>query len=352
MKKLSTLFIFLFILIVAVKAQTSSATIFSQDGEKFWLIIDGIRQNDKPEANVKVTGLPNPNYRMKVIFDDERIPSIDQNLYLRSMDDKPVDLSYVIRKNNKGKMVMRGNSWEEAKAAPVPTKDQSVITFHTTENPKTTATEVTAPVVTQTVTTKTTTTNTPITTNQTETINTGINVNIGANGINMNVTVPDSEESINMGVNTNITGTGTGTSTTTTTTRTTTTTSSSGTAPVQKQEVQKTAPVAAAPVAEPATKKCTTAMSPGDFSDAKASIEKQSFSETKMKTAQQITKNNCLSTAQVKEILSLFSFEADRLNFAKYAYDFTTDKGKYFMVNDVFSFSSSVNELNKYLEDK
>jgi hypothetical protein len=343
MKSFNFLFIALTAFIISAKAQTSSVVVFSQDGEKFWLIINGIRQNDKPETNVRVNGLESPNYRMKVIFTDEKIPAIDQNLYTRGGEnfDKPMDLSYVIRKNNKGKYVLRGNSWEEAKADPVANTNQSVINFHTSENPKSEETSTPTINTTQTVTTQNKTTTTNTTTPQNNG-NVGVNVNMGTNGINMNVNIqdPNFQENTNIGVNTNIT----------TTTTTTTTTSQNPAA--TRQPAAQPANNNNTATAAPASKVCSKPMAASDFTNAKSSIEKQSFSDSRMKTAQQVTRNNCLSTSQVREIIQLFSFENDKLNFAKFAYDFTTDKNNYYMVNDEFKFSSSVDDLNDFLEKK
>ena len=50
--------------------------------------------------------------------------------------------------------------------------------------------------------------------------------------------------------------------------------------------------------------------------------------------------------------MAAFGFEETKLEFAKYAYDFCTEKNKYYMVGDKFSFSSSKDELNEYLEGK
>jgi hypothetical protein len=65
-----------------------------------------------------------------------------------------------------------------------------------------------------------------------------------------------------------------------------------------------------------------------------------------------ITKANCLTSAQIKEVCELFGFEETKLTFAKHAYDYCTDKGNYYVVNDVFGFSSSSEELEKYISSK
>ena len=91
-------------------------------------------------------------------------------------------------------------------------------------------------------------------------------------------------------------------------------------------------------------------MSSSSFNSAKQTISKQSFDDTKLTTAKQILKTNCLSAAQIKEIMLLFSFEATRLELAKFANDRCVDKNNYFLLNDAFQFESSVEELNNSIK--
>lgn len=85
------------------------------------------------------------------------------------------------------------------------------------------------------------------------------------------------------------------------------------------------------------------------FEAAKTTIMKASFDDTKLSIAKQIASANCLTAAQIRDIMKLFSFESTRLDFAKFAYRYCYDKGNYFMVNDAFSFSSSIDELNQFI---
>lgn len=59
--------------------------------------------------------------------------------------------------------------------------------------------------------------------------------------------------------------------------------------------------------------------------------------------------NNRVTSAQVKELIQLMSFENNKLEMAKFAYRYTTDRGSYFIVNDTFSFSYSKTELVQYI---
>ena len=64
------------------------------------------------------------------------------------------------------------------------------------------------------------------------------------------------------------------------------------------------------------------------------------------------TKNKCLKATQVKDLMMLLTFEESRLDFAKFAYDYTYDQGNYYVVNDAFTFEFSIDELNEYLEGR
>lgn len=97
---------------------------------------------------------------------------------------------------------------------------------------------------------------------------------------------------------------------------------------------------------------CTFPVSSTEYGKVTSSIKSQSFEETQLKIAKQAIKANCMSTAQIKGICKMFSFEESKLDFAIYAYTFCTDKNNYYTLNDVFSFSTSVDSLNDAIENK
>jgi hypothetical protein len=70
-----------------------------------------------------------------------------------------------------------------------------------------------------------------------------------------------------------------------------------------------------------------------------------------MTVAQQIADNNYFTTAQVKELVKLFSFEDRKLEFAKYAYARTLDRNNYFTINEAFNFSRTKEELADYIKN-
>jgi len=378
MKKfLLTAFLFS-ILILNALSQTSTVTVFSQNGEKFWVIVNGIKQNEKPMTNVKVTGLSLPNYRFKILFEDEKIAAIDKNVFTMNSDQASYDETYMLKKDKQGDYVMRLNSSEPVREVVAPEPNQIIVPYTTVER-----------------TTNVTTTNTV------DNQNFNINVTDPVTGetikMNMNVPAPGVGFDVNDPSQTNLnTNHGTRDNTYTQTTVTTTTTSTNNYENNDRDRIErdrldrdrlekerlenerlererlererierehhkrehadkddnedreKRHPVYIMPGYNGPIG-CEYPMAGQDFMDAKNSISSKSFEDSKMTIAKQITEANCLSTAQIKEIITLFSFEDSKLDFAKYAYQHTYDIGNYFKINDAFTFESSINELNEYI---
>lgn len=91
------------------------------------------------------------------------------------------------------------------------------------------------------------------------------------------------------------------------------------------------------------------AVSYESFQTMKQSLRRENFENTRLTLAKQMMERNYFEAAQVREMLQLFSFDSNKLELAKYAYRNTVDKNNYYAVNDVFSFSSSREELSRYI---
>lgn len=341
MRKLVTTLLFGLMCLFTVNAQTSDLVFFTDDGAKFTLIIDGDVKNDKPATRVVATGIRTESPVVMVKFEDASIPAIKKPGYF------PLGMEYtvMVTTNKKGERVLRPTGEaalgtaakaEPTKPAPVDFTDDRVVT-----TPAPVEEEVTMEVggVQQT------TTVTVVEEGGTDMPSENVNINMGINGIgfNMNVKVDDG-----------MTG---GSTTTTTTTRTTTTTTTTG---VPQPAPTKPVPAPVKP-AEPEVYRmpgysgpvgCSWPMSATEFADAKKSIESKSFEESKMTMAKQIGRDRCFTVDQVKGIMSTFSFEDSKLDFAKFAYDRTYDIGNYFKVNDAFTFESSMDDLNTFIQSR
>ena len=93
-------------------------------------------------------------------------------------------------------------------------------------------------------------------------------------------------------------------------------------------------------------------MSERDFEEARTALANESFDNTRLTLAKQIVAANPMCAAQVTEICKLFSFESNKLAFAKYAYPYCVDKNKYYLVNTAFSYDSSKRELDSFLQEQ
>jgi hypothetical protein len=311
MKKLHSLIFTLFLASTIFAQSASNLVVFSEDGYKFYLILNGIRQNEKPQTNVKIMDLNQPFYAAKIIFEDKTLADIEKkNLPVVDPNTNAVqEVTYKIKKDKNGVNVLRYFSMVPvAQAPPVPTNVE-VIHYNAVPMPP-----ITTVVVTESSTTSTS--------------GTGANISVGSNlgGVGISVSVNDPLYN--------------GTVTHTSTTTTTTTSSSASSSSNSRSSYSDPAPTVVGCAG-------AYAMTSSNFSSAKNSISNQSFEESKLSTARQIISSNCLTTDQIKQIMLLFSFEDSRLSFAKEAHEKCVDPNNYFKVNDAFSFSSSVEDLNK-----
>ncbi len=90
-------------------------------------------------------------------------------------------------------------------------------------------------------------------------------------------------------------------------------------------------------------------MSPVEFMQLKTSIVSKSFDSSKLQVARQALGYNYFSSAQIADLMLLFSFESSRLEFAKNAYAKVLDKHNFYIVNNAFTFESSIQELNQFI---
>lgn len=291
-------------------------TVFSDEGDKFFLILNGERQNVQAQTNIRVEDLPNPQYSAKVIFEDQTLGELSRNLFVADETGALMDVTYKIKRDKntqKPKLGAMPYSAVPVRQGFVAPSNVYVVRYGNPAPAATVATPVSTGTVTQTTTT--TTTGAPNTV--------GANVNI--NGVNMNMGISITDPLM--------------TETHTTTTSTSYTTTSSTNAPVNNPPV-------------PAGCFNGYPMSSSDFSSALSTVKNQSFEDTKLKTAKQVAAANCMNTSQITQVCNEFSFEESKLEFAKYAYDFCTEPKNYFKLNNVFSFSTSVDELTEYVQGK
>lgn len=318
MKKIILSFLTIIVVHTAMAQIKSNVILFTDNGEKFTAIMNGLRMNEEPATHVKMTDLTGEFYKLKVIFADPSLGEKTFNLNL-SMN-AGMETTCNITKNKKGEYVLRYmGSVPIAEASPAPAGTKTVV-YSENLPPET------AP-VNQTVIHQTTTTTSQSGTSDNISVSMGVNAGETGGSISINVS----------GMDPNMT------TQHTTVTHTTTTTTTTSATPALAPPPPSYLPGYTGPIG------CPVPLSPTEFSDLKKSIASKSFEESKMTIAKQVVGNSCLLTSQVKDLMLLFSFEESRLDLAKFAYGRTYDIGNYYKVNDAFTFESSIEELNQFI---
>lgn len=380
--KIATL-ISAFIFSISAFAQTSGDIVFySHTGKKFYVILNGIKQNPTAETNVKIKAIESNWYGCKIIGENNDF-EVDKNIIVK----RDTLITYkVVDKKGKYKL----HYFSEVPMSSV-TQDntQSVIAYHSTVLP------------TSSVGTQTTVTSTEVISNQTtnaSSANTGetIAVDMNASGTTIN-SGSDNTESVNIsiqlnenGMSTNISATGDGIqdnmssstnssqtgnnngafqeeSTTSysetingntvyseTTTITTTTTTSTGSNNLNQNWGDANT--------NQVSVNASTTYNSLDYTECLVdqsgmktiveAVQNESFADDQLRVAKQIAKKKCLTVDQIKQITSLFSFSNEQVEFTKYAYNTCINKSDYYQVMDVFTFSADKEELEEFLNSK
>ena len=88
-----------------------------------------------------------------------------------------------------------------------------------------------------------------------------------------------------------------------------------------------------------------------EFDQVLRAIDKEWLEGNKIKSATHIARNNALSVSQVKQLVQLFTFENNKLELAKQAYQNTVDKRNYYVISDLLTFGASKAELETYIRN-
>ncbi|MEO7983629.1 MAG: DUF4476 domain-containing protein [Bacteroidota bacterium] len=90
-------------------------------------------------------------------------------------------------------------------------------------------------------------------------------------------------------------------------------------------------------------------MNARDFETVKDQLRKEWFENNRMISVKVIIDKSNFTTQQVKELMLLFTFEQNRLEVAEHAYCKTVDQQNYFQLNEVLSFTSSKEDLARFI---
>lgn len=304
---------------------TANLTIFSEDGLKFYLVLNGERYNDVPQTNIRIEELPNPYYNCKIIFADKTQPDLSKSaLMLADANGVMQDVTYWIKRDHKGKNVLRFYSFVPAQQNMM--RPANCATYRYGAPNMMIGGAMSSGYTNSTTVQQNTRSVTP----------TNVNIHVGGVGVDVSMGDP-------------MTAPMSTTTTTTTTTRSNTSYNSNYNNNTYNNNQNNTSTYNNRNTRNYGNN-CHMPMSNMDFEDAKRSISASSFDETRLSTAKQIISSNCMNTNQISALLPLFSFEASKLDFAKYAYAYCLDRNNYYKVGNGFTFESSKTELTNYVQ--
>lgn len=89
-----------------------------------------------------------------------------------------------------------------------------------------------------------------------------------------------------------------------------------------------------------------------EFEMMKERVKQNTLETGRLETAKMMTRENVLTAIQVAEIARLFTFDNSRLDFAKYAFDYTYDREAYNVVGDALTFQKNKEDLQQFIQKK
>lgn len=299
-------------------------SVFAQDGAPFWLVLNGVKQSDKAGARVKVVGLKLGYYRARIVFQDESKAAIDTRIQLEGADPGFNHVVYVIRpsklKKDKGMLVLAPDYFESiakprAKATEVAksTQDDEFPTYgYTTTTPEPMdemGMEIFRKSMDMT----------------TDIIRMGMEMEKNNPAIGQPTPPPNTSKKPGKKPK-----------------------------PVQVEETETDSEMEqAAPRKGNSgnTRKCINPMFSNKFNEALKSIKGESFAADMLAAAKDLADAECLSAQQIASVMTAFSHEGDKLEFAKYAYNKCTNKNEFLRVaNEKFTFSGSKSDLRAFVK--
>lgn len=384
---LFTLFLF-----VGFAQRSGDVTIYSNTGKKFFVVLNGIRQNTEAETNVNISGLTAEWYKCLVIAEDKSF-TIEKTIGVK-MDSV---VTYQIT-GKKKKYKLRYYS-EAARGGVAPTEQVNVV-YHPTDLPTNGGTNGSTSqqnsqinsgggstnigsmngnttVNSGTITTTTTTTQTNSTNGTGQVGGISIGINASENGGTITTSGQIGTESVNINLNINGTGLGTATNTnggtvtstyeeTVTTTTSTTingltttseetkiTTNVNGNGTISTTNGGTVYTDYDTEYVDPTTTLIFTdgncLASALDIESYKAAIQNESFSEGQQMVADQIALNKCLTVDQIAEITELFTFSENKLAFLEAAYINCINQADYRQLLALLTFSEDKAALEQFI---
>jgi hypothetical protein len=315
--------------------------VFSNDGDKFTLILNGERRNMNPETRVKVSGLDLTTYKAKIIFENNKFEDVATDI---TFYNNGYECVFGLVETNKRKHRL---DYVSSTLINPPLSNNSNSSFNSTNN-------------TNTYNTNTNGTNTNSTYNNSTNSNSTYTNNTNSNSTNSNKTYGNNtysssnNTSYNSGntISVNNNGVGVGLN-------------SNGGVTLKTREGninlgphnETTAVINVLGNAinlhkAPEKIGCKSPMLETQFEIARKDLTVDSTDSGRLKAANQIIQNNCMLTSQVKEIMGVFSSDQTKLEFAMSAYNHTSDLHNYHLLKDSFKSEAYQKDFHTFVNSK
>lgn len=107
------LVLFAVILTSTIHAQIAhDLEIYSENGQKFTLILNGRTMNEEPVSNIQIMNTDKDYFQTKIVFEDPTLPPIEKKFLQladpgQGTDKDPVSVAYKIVENKKGQQKLK-----------------------------------------------------------------------------------------------------------------------------------------------------------------------------------------------------------------------------------------------------
>lgn len=334
------------------------AVIFSEQGEKFTVTLNGQQLNKTPLTRVKTRNITAEAARVRVVFEDKKILPVSSNIVFLEPSEERI---FVLKKGAKGNYVLRFFTSGAVSDEPA-TQDLEAAPAQQAATPARTTTPRPAPKPTREAPVEAQTKqDRAMPGSESGAASVSMNINMGGESLGMDMKVDEGpggggSANINIKVPKDADMNVKSSSTTTTTTTTTRSRTING-QPVETEEEVNVTGRSNRPRSNGeqddyrGPSGCNgRPMNATSFNNAVNSIQGRSFEDSKKTMALQVIRANCLTTNQIKKLLQGFSFEQTKVELAKAAYSRCIDQQNYVQINDVFTFEGSIDELNSFIQ--
>ncbi len=318
-----------------------SLIVFSENGERFSLYVNGQQVTLTPGTNARFDGINTEFVQTRVVFEEPAFGAFNKGV----MVSPAKEVTYSIRQNNKGKWTYRYVS-EAPAGSTAPAVTRTPVDGDGSMHQGNMGGSMNGNVQGGSTTTTTTTT--------------GGNQGNGSVSISFGVNANDN--GMGMGVNMNVNdGTGNGNVNMSSTTTTTTTTTGGNMGHMGNQDDgwdemdnNQGSVSSGSGRYEMAERDifCVNGMWDSEYRQGVATIKDQSFEEEMLNSAKRMADAKCFSLAQVKGVMELFTYDETKLNFAIYVYRRVgrNERENYFTLASNFTFSKTKTDFDEFLK--